>query len=93
MQLDVAANSTADWAAEDERSLIDAARSDPHAFGTLYQRHYQSIASYLFRRTGDRHATEDLLSEVFLQAMRRLGIFRWTGIPLRFWLLRMACWR
>jgi RNA polymerase sigma factor (sigma-70 family) len=90
MQLDLPANATADWNAEDDRGLIDAARNDPQAFAALYQRHYQSIAGYLFRRTADRHATEDLLSEVFLQAMRRLGIFRWTGIPLRFWLLRIA---
>lgn len=90
MQLDVPAHATADWHADDDRGLIDAARSDPQAFVALYQRHYQPIASYLFRRTADRHATEDLVSDVFLQAMRRLGMFRWTGIPLRFWLLRIA---
>ena len=73
-----------------ERDLIDRARTDPRAFANLYRLHGPAIANYLHRRTGDAHATEDLLSETFLAAMKSLHRFRHNGTPLRFWLYRLA---
>lgn len=78
------------WAGLSEPELLSRARSEREAFGEFYRRHYSSIAGYLFRRTGCRHATEDLLSEVFLSALRALPRFRWRGVPVRHWLLRIA---
>ena len=73
-----------------ERRLIERARSDPAAFAHLYRLHAAAIANYLYRRTGDAHVTEDLLSETFLAAMKALPRFRFNGTPLRFWLYRVA---
>ncbi len=74
----------------DEPALIRRASRDPQAFAALYERHYQPIARYLYRRTGDVHATEDLTSETFLTALRTIGRFRWRGVSLRHWLFRIA---
>lgn len=90
------ANCSADLPADDatrlsdERQLVDAARRSPQAFGQLYLQHYQAIARYLLRRTGDRHVTEDLVADVFVSALRRLETFRWRGVTVRLWLYRMA---
>lgn len=73
-----------------ERVLIDRARNDAHAFGNIYRQHAPAIANYLQRRTRDAHAAEDLLSETFLAAMKALPRFRFNGVPLRFWLYRLA---
>ena len=54
------------------------------------RRHYRNVSDYVYRRTGDVHATEDLVSDVFLTALRTLPRFRYRGVPLRFWLLRIA---
>ena len=75
---------------DDERSLIEAARRDPAAFGVLYRRHYRGVAGYLFRRVGDEHVAEDLAAETFVSAYRAIGRFRFTGVPLRAWLMRIA---
>jgi RNA polymerase sigma-70 factor (ECF subfamily) len=80
----------ADAAPRSERELVGVARRDPEAFGEIYRRHYGAIGTYLYRRTGDRHATEDLLAEVFLSALRGIRRFRWRGIDVRHWLYRIA---
>jgi RNA polymerase sigma-70 factor (ECF subfamily) len=74
----------------EEALLIGRARTDRAAFGELYHMHYGAVAGYLYRRTGDVHATEDLTGEVFLSAMRWMSRFRYRGIPFRAWLMRIA---
>ena len=74
----------------DERDLVERAKQDREAFASLYRRHYRTVAAHIYRRTGDLHATEDLVSDVFLMALRALPRYRYRGIPLRFWLLRIA---
>lgn len=69
---------------------MDRAAADPAAFAALYRRHYGAVAGYLFRRTGDRHVTEELLSEVFVAAWRGLGRYRSRGAPFRCWLYGIA---
>ena len=73
-----------------EREAVARAQRDPRAFAALYRAHYDAIGGYLYRRTGDAHATEDLLSEVFLKALQSLSRYRSRGVPFRFWLLRIA---
>jgi len=82
----------ADWviANESEQALIQRAKRDPKAFALIYERHYAPIAGYVYRRTGNVHATEDIVSDVFLAAMRTLGRFRYRGVPIRAWLYRLA---
>ena len=74
----------------EERELIERAQHDREAFGTLYRRFYPALATHIYRRTGDVHATEDLVAEVFLTVLRVLPRYRYRGVPLRFWLLRIA---
>jgi RNA polymerase sigma-70 factor (ECF subfamily) len=59
-------------------------------FEALYRENYALIGSYLLRRTGDRHATEDLLSEVFLSSFKGLARYADRGVPVRRWLYRIA---
>ncbi|MBN2446560.1 MAG: RNA polymerase sigma factor [Phycisphaerae bacterium] len=77
-------------AGDDEYLLIERAANDREAFATLYRQHYPLLCNHVYRRTGDRHATEDLVSEVFLAALRALPRYRYRGVPLKFWLLRIA---
>lgn len=76
--------------ADDERDLIERAKSDRAAFSELYRRHHPMLLGHVFRRTGDVHATEDLVADVFLTALRALPRYRYRGVPVRFWLLRIA---
>lgn len=68
-----------------------AAAGDRDAFADLYRQHQPTVFRYLMRRTsGDRHLAEDLASEAWLRALRRLGEFDEQGRPLVAWLLTIA---
>ncbi|MGD8452908.1 MAG: RNA polymerase sigma factor [Phycisphaerae bacterium] len=86
-----ACTSTANWFdADEERLLIEQAKRDRQAFARLYRRHYAAIAGYLYRRTGDVHATEDLTADVFLSVLRSLPRYRHRDVPFRSFLYRVA---
>ena len=42
----------------------------------LFRRHYERVARWCFRSTGDREAAADLAQDVFLKAHRHLGSFK-----------------
>jgi RNA polymerase sigma-70 factor (ECF subfamily) len=60
----------------DDLDLVRAAREgDRAAFGRLYERHARTVHGILLARA-PRAEVDDLLHEVFLQAMQRLGSLR-----------------
>lgn len=73
-----------------ERELIEAAQADPTLFGQLYLANLGPVFAYVFSRTRDRAAAEDLTSEVFFRALRALPRFEWRGVPYAAYLLRIA---
>lgn len=77
------------WA-DEERALVSAAQTNTVAAGQLFDKYYSEIFRYLYHSTLDHTVTEDLTSNVFFSAFRRLGLFRWRRIPFRAWLYRIA---
>ncbi len=75
---------------EDERALVAEAQTDTAAAGRLFDKYYPEIFRYIYHSTLNHAATEDLTSNVFFSAFRRLGLFRWRRIPFRAWLYRIA---
>ena len=73
-----------------DAALAERAAGDPELFGTLYRRHFGTVAGYLFRRTGDATLAEDLAADTFLAAWEALPRYRDAGVPFRAWLLRIA---
>lgn len=73
----------------DEELWLRAA-SDPSAFGTLFERHADSVYNHCFRRCGSWSAAEDLSSAVFLEAWRRRRDVRLAGDSILPWLLAVA---
>ena len=74
----------------DECGLIERAQKDPAAFGVLFERHYQPIFGYVFRRVTDWNAAKDITADVFLKSFKNLWRYRWQGISFSSWLYRIA---
>lgn len=90
MELEIFAPASILAEMDDERSLVERAKTDRKAFALLYRSHYRSIAGYIYRRVGDVHTTEDLVADVFTAAMQALPRYRHRGLPVRAWLFRIA---
>jgi len=73
----------------DEAELVERARTQPEAFGHLYDRYYSVVLNYVFRRTLDVALAEELTSNTFFNALRALGGYENRGKFLA-WLYRIA---
>jgi hypothetical protein len=63
----------------DEAELVERAKTQPEAFGHLYDRYYSVVLNYVFRRTLDVALAEELTSNTFFNALRALGGYENRG--------------
>lgn len=73
-----------------DASLIERARTDPEAFGILYERYVDRIYSYVYYRTGNHADAEDLTAKTFYRAMQHIRHYEERGLPFSAWLYRIA---
>jgi RNA polymerase sigma-70 factor, ECF subfamily len=72
-----------------DAEVVANSLSDPHAFGELFERHFDAIFRFLARRVGS-DAAQELASDVFLVAFRsrsRFDLRRESALP---WLYGIA---
>ncbi|MFD9463133.1 ECF subfamily RNA polymerase sigma factor, BldN family [Streptomyces sp. NPDC060027] len=71
--------------------LVEQAQAgDPDAFGQLYDRYSDTVYRYIYYRVGGKETAEDLTSETFLRALRRIASFTWQGRDFGAWLVTIA---
>lgn len=77
-------------AMEEEWLEVQAAQQNPAKFRVLYNRYYESIFRFVYKRTVDEALTADLTSQVFLKAMQKIDKYVFKGVPFSAWLFRIA---
>ncbi|WP_329564997.1 ECF subfamily RNA polymerase sigma factor, BldN family [Kitasatospora sp. NBC_01266] len=71
--------------------LVERAQAgESEAFGRLYDHYCDTVYRYIYYRVGSRATAEDLTSETFLRALRRIGTFTWQGRDFGAWLVTIA---
>jgi RNA polymerase sigma-70 factor, ECF subfamily len=71
--------------------LVERAQGgEAEAFGLLYDQYSDTVYRYIYYRVGGRATAEDLTSETFLRALRRIGTFTWQGRDFGAWLVTIA---
>jgi RNA polymerase sigma-70 factor (ECF subfamily) len=77
-----------------DRAAVEAAKSDPGAFESLYRKYVAQIYSLALYEARDPHAAEDITEQVFLRALSALHRFRERGdgpdSTFRVWLYAIA---
>jgi RNA polymerase sigma-70 factor (ECF subfamily) len=72
-------------------ALVTAAQSgDGEAFGQLYDRYVDVVHRYIAYRVSNHALAEDLTSETFLRALRRISSYTWQGRDFGAWLVTIA---
>lgn len=74
----------------DEDKLIEQAKTDPEAFGQLYELYVDRIYNYIYYRVGNHHDAEDLTAKVFYRALNHIPRYNQKGAPFAAWLYRIA---
>jgi RNA polymerase sigma-70 factor (ECF subfamily) len=60
------------------------------AFGELYRIYMDTVFRYIYYRVSTRALAEDLTSETFVRALRRITTFSWQGRDFGAWLVTIA---
>ena len=72
-------------------ALVQQAQDgDGEAFGMLYDVYSDTVFRYIYYRVSNRSLAEDLTSETFLRALRRISTFTWQGRDFGAWLVTIA---
>jgi RNA polymerase sigma-70 factor (ECF subfamily) len=72
------------------RDPVERAKSDPAAFGQLYDRYAGQIYRFVRARVRDDGLAEDITAEVFVSALRSIKSYQDQGRPFSCWLYRIA---
>lgn len=69
---------------------IQQAQQNPAHFRVLYERYYEPIFRFVFKRTLEEALSADLTAQVFLKALQNLTKYSYKGVPFSAWLFRIA---
>jgi len=67
-----------------------AQEGDAEAFGRLYDHFVTMVYRYVYHRVGDRATAEDVTSETFVRALRRIDSLSFQGRDVGAWLVTIA---
>jgi RNA polymerase sigma-70 factor (ECF subfamily) len=73
-----------------EKKIVEESRTNPGAFGKIFEEYYPAIFRYCLHRTGNTEVANDVAAETFYRALNKLGSFKWAGVPFSAWLYRIA---
>ncbi len=72
-------------------ALVHQAQTgDAEAFGRLYDHYVTMVHRYAYHRVGDRATAEDITSETFVRALRRIDSLSFQGRDVGAWLVTIA---
>lgn len=73
---------------DEEQRLLAQAICNPADFGPIYERYFERIFNYCYRRVGQPEEAEDLAAKVFGNALHNLAGYR--GGSVAAWLFQIA---
>ncbi|HEY0814784.1 MAG TPA: sigma-70 family RNA polymerase sigma factor [Pseudonocardia sp.] len=72
-------------------ALVNAAQAgDMAAYGELFELYFDMVFRFVLFRTGDRGLAEDLTSETFVRALRRISSVSYQGRDIGAWFVTIA---
>lgn len=75
---------------KEEKEIVKKAQKDPEVFAELYDEYEPRIFGYILKRTANFEIAQDITSETFFKALKKLWQFRWRNISFGAWLYKIA---
>ncbi|MBX4201565.1 RNA polymerase sigma factor [Candidatus Saccharibacteria bacterium] len=73
-----------------EQEIVEQAKTNPMAFGQLFDHYYGDIYGYIQRRVADPAIAQDIVAETFFKAYQNINKFKWQGVSICNWFYRIA---
>ena len=75
---------------EDDQQLVMLAKKDNRAFSLIYERYFERIYLFVYKRVRDEAIAGDVTQDAMLKAMMALPKYEDRGAPFSSWLFRIA---
>lgn len=75
---------------EDDKKLVEEAKKNPQHFAALYDKYFDQIYRYVYRRVSDKETVQDLVSQTFYDALSHMESYEWRGYSFSAWLYKIA---
>jgi len=66
------------------------AKKDRNAFALIYDKYFERIYLFIYKRVGDEAAAGDICQDAMLKAMFNIHKYEFRGVPFSAWLYRIA---
>jgi RNA polymerase sigma-70 factor (ECF subfamily) len=74
-----------------DSEIVALAKNDQVYFGELYERYFEQIFRFVFKRLGGKeNEAGDITQQTFMKAMANLGKYEDRGLAFSSWLYRIA---
>ena len=73
-----------------EVKIIELCKENPNYFGPIYQKYFEQIYKFVYRRVNDYETADDVTSLVFIKALGNIHKYEFKGVPFSSWLYRIA---
>ena len=70
--------------------LVQRAKKNPALFAPLYEKYFDQIFIFIYKKTRNEELTGDLTSQVFLKAILNINKYEDRGYPFSSWLYMIA---
>ena len=74
----------------EEIACVMRAQENPEHFGPIYEKYYNEIFVYVYKRVDEEYATAEITSRIFYKCLAKIGGFKYMGVPFSAWLYRIA---
>lgn len=74
----------------DDQKLVLLAQKDRNAFSIIYDKYFERIFLFVYKRTQDEAVAGDICQEAMLKAMFNIRKYENRGAPFAAWLYRIA---
>jgi RNA polymerase sigma-70 factor (ECF subfamily) len=73
-----------------EKELIAECKKDLSKFGELYKGYVTDVYRYVYVVIKNKEKAEDITSQTFLTGIEKINNFKWRGISIKYWFLKIA---
>lgn len=75
---------------KEDKALVAAAQKNEQAFSALYEKYFERIYIFIFKRVQDEAVAGDVCQDAMLKAMFNIKKYEDRGFPFSAWLYRIA---
>ncbi|MDH5379402.1 MAG: sigma-70 family RNA polymerase sigma factor [Cyclobacteriaceae bacterium] len=73
-----------------EQKIIKLCKENPRYFAPIYEKYYDAIFVFIYKRVADEYICADLTSIVFYKSLKNINKYKFQGLPFSSWLYRIA---